>query len=99
GEVGDKPIRARLPAPGRGRAVRAALVHPDGRGRAVRARHPGLAHVLWSEGLAAEGEAVRFDTASGPPDSRAGRDGTIWLDFPATPAAPVDPPAELLDAL
>jgi len=57
------------------------------------------AHVLWSEGLAGDGQAVRFDTASGPLTARPGGDGTIWLDFPATPAAPVDPPAGLLDAL
>ena len=57
------------------------------------------AHVLWTEGLAGEGRAVRFDTASGALTARPGGDGTIWLDFPATPAAPVDPPEGLLDAL
>jgi predicted PhzF superfamily epimerase YddE/YHI9 len=46
------------------------------------------AHVLWTEGLAGEGRAVRFDTASGALTARPGGDGTIWLDFPATPAAP-----------
>jgi PhzF family phenazine biosynthesis protein len=57
------------------------------------------AHVLWSEGLAGAGQAVRFDTASGALAARPGEDGTIWLDFPATPATPVDPPEGLLDAL
>ena len=57
------------------------------------------AHVLWSEGLAAAGETIRFATLSGPLAARPGGDGTIWLDFPATPAEPVDPPGGLLDAL
>ena len=57
------------------------------------------AHALWSEGLAGAGQAVRFDTASGALAARPGEDGTIWLDFPATPATPVDPPEGLLDAL
>jgi len=57
------------------------------------------AHVLWTEGLAGDRQAVRFDTASGVLTARPGGDGTIWLDFPATPAAAVDPPAGLLDAL
>jgi predicted PhzF superfamily epimerase YddE/YHI9 len=57
------------------------------------------AHVLWSEGLAGTAGELRFDTASGPLAARRDGDGTIWLDFPATPAAPVDPPAGLLEAL
>jgi PhzF family phenazine biosynthesis protein len=57
------------------------------------------AHVLFSEGLVEAGEPVRFDSASGPLAARRDGDGAIWLDFPATPAAPVDPPAGLLDAL
>ena len=57
------------------------------------------AHVLWTEGLAGDGQPVRFDTASGPLTARPGGDATIWLDFPATPAAAVDPPPGLLDAL
>ena len=57
------------------------------------------AHVLFSEGLAEAGQPVRFDSASGPLTARPGADGTIWLDFPATPAAPVDPPDGLLEAL
>ena len=57
------------------------------------------AHVLWTEGLADPGLQLRFDTASGPLAARRDGDGVIWLDFPATPAAPVDPPAGLLEAL
>jgi PhzF family phenazine biosynthesis protein len=57
------------------------------------------AHLLFSEGLADAGEPVRFNSASGPLAARRDGDGAIWLDFPATPAAPVEPPAGLLDAL
>lgn len=57
------------------------------------------AHVLFSEGLAEAGQPVRFDSASGPLTARPGADGAIWLDFPATPAAPDDPPDGLLEAL
>jgi predicted PhzF superfamily epimerase YddE/YHI9 len=57
------------------------------------------AHVLWSEGLAPAGRPLRFDSAGGPLAARPGDGGGIWLDFPATPAAPADPPAGLLDAL
>jgi predicted PhzF superfamily epimerase YddE/YHI9 len=57
------------------------------------------AHVLFSEGLADAGQPVRFDSASGPLQARATEGGTIWLDFPATPAAPADPPGWLLEAL
>lgn len=57
------------------------------------------AHVLFSEGLAEAGRPVRFDSASGPLTARPGAGGAIWLDFPATPAAPADPPGGLLEAL
>ena len=57
------------------------------------------AHVLWSEGLAPPGRPLRFDSAGGPLAARPGDGGAIWLDFPATPAAPVDPPGGLLAAL
>jgi predicted PhzF superfamily epimerase YddE/YHI9 len=57
------------------------------------------AHVLFSEGLAAAGEAVRFDSASGPLTARPGAEGEIWLDFPATPAEPADLPGWLLEGL
>ena len=57
------------------------------------------AHVLWSEGRIAAGEPIRFASASGPLAARPGPDGTIWLDFPATPAEPVGPPSGLVEAL
>jgi PhzF family phenazine biosynthesis protein len=57
------------------------------------------AHVLWTEGRVPAGQAIRFDTASGPLAARQGDDGTIWLDFPATPAAPADLPAGVVEAL
>jgi predicted PhzF superfamily epimerase YddE/YHI9 len=57
------------------------------------------AHVLFTEGLAEAGRELRFDTASGSLAARRDADGAIWLDFPATPATPVDPPAGLVEAL
>ena len=57
------------------------------------------AHVLFTEGLAEAGQGLRFDTASGALAARRDDDGAIWLDFPATPAEPVDPPAGLLEGL
>jgi PhzF family phenazine biosynthesis protein len=57
------------------------------------------AHVLFGEGLVEAGRPVRFDSAGGPLAARRDGDGAIRLDFPATPAAPVDPPEGLLDAL
>jgi len=57
------------------------------------------AHVLWAEGRVPAGQAIRFDTASGSLAARRGDDGTIWLDFPATPAEPVDPPPGLVEGL
>ena len=57
------------------------------------------AHVLWSEGRIGAGEPIRFASASGPLAARPGLKGTIWLDFPATPAEPVGPPSGLVEAL
>ena len=57
------------------------------------------AHVLWTEGRVPAGQAIRFDTASGPLAARPGDDRAIWLDFPATPAEPVDPPPGLIEGL
>jgi predicted PhzF superfamily epimerase YddE/YHI9 len=57
------------------------------------------AHVLWTEGRVEAGRPIRFDTASGHLQARSGPDGVIWLDFPATPAEPADPPHGLLEAL
>jgi PhzF family phenazine biosynthesis protein len=56
------------------------------------------AHVLYENGLAGAGEAIRFESASGPLTARRDN-GMIALDFPARPAAPVPPPPGLLDAL
>jgi PhzF family phenazine biosynthesis protein len=57
------------------------------------------AHVLWTEGRVPTGQAIRFDTASGPLAVRTGPGDAIWLDFPATPAEPMDPPTGLVEAL
>lgn len=52
------------------------------------------AHVLWEEGHLGAAESARFHTRSGV--LGASRRGTIiWLDFPATPTRPVEPPHEL----
>ena len=56
------------------------------------------AHVLWQDGhLAPEAMAV-FHTKSGRLTAQR-RGEWIELDFPATPAAPTDPPPGLLEAL
>ncbi len=56
------------------------------------------AHALWENGQLAPDATARFHTRSGVLTAER-RDGTIWLDFPATPAAPAPVPAELTDAL
>ena len=56
------------------------------------------AHVLWSEGLAAAGAPVEFDTRSGTLTATR-RDDAIVMDFPADPPRRVEPPAGLFDAL
>lgn len=56
------------------------------------------AHALWSDGIASPNAPIHFDTASGSLTAR--RDNAwIYMDFPATPPDPVDPPAALLDGL
>jgi PhzF family phenazine biosynthesis protein len=56
------------------------------------------AHTLWEEGHLPAGETARFHTRSGLlTASRAGE--LIWLDFPATPAKPVEAPSELVAGL
>jgi PhzF family phenazine biosynthesis protein len=56
------------------------------------------AHVLWEEGYLSAGETARFHTRSGL--LMATRDGGwINLDFPATPALPLEAPAGLFEAL
>ncbi len=56
------------------------------------------AHVLWSEGLVAEREPIRFRTKSGVLTCRRSGD-LVELDFPATPAVEAGPPPSLLEAL
>jgi PhzF family phenazine biosynthesis protein len=56
------------------------------------------AHVLWEEGHLPASQPARFHTRSGV--LTATRDGAmIWLDFPATPSHPADPPSELRSAI
>lgn len=56
------------------------------------------AHFLWERHDAEEGRVIRFHTKSGV--LTAEREGDwIVLDFPATPASPVEPPAGLLESL
>lgn len=56
------------------------------------------AHVLWETGRLAESNTARFHTRSGILTAeRAGN--WIELDFPATPAEPIEPPPGLSDLL
>ena len=55
------------------------------------------AHVLFNE-LGQAAQPYVFDTKSGPL-SVSRRDGRFELDFPSRPAAPAEPPAELLRGL
>ena len=52
------------------------------------------AHVLWGKGQLAENKAARFHTRSGLLTAKL-RDDWIELDFPSTPADPIEPPAGL----
>ncbi|WP_119842055.1 PhzF family phenazine biosynthesis protein [Salinibacter ruber] len=56
------------------------------------------AHVLWATDHEAARPALHFETASGRLTARRD-DGWIWMDFPADPVAPADPPTPLLNAL
>ena len=56
------------------------------------------AHVLWESGQLPTGETARFHTRSGLLTAEKRADW-IWLDFPATPAEPIEVPAELAAAL
>jgi len=56
------------------------------------------AHVLWEEGHLPPDAPAEFFTQSGRLTAER-RPPWIELDFPATPATPVDPPTGLLDAL
>ncbi len=56
------------------------------------------AHILWETGLITSEEDARFETLSGP--LKASRNGPdITMDFPATPAQPVDMVPTLIEAL
>jgi PhzF family phenazine biosynthesis protein len=56
------------------------------------------AHMLWEDGHLADGASARFHTRSGLLTAER-RDGSIWLDFPATPAVPAPSPPELEQGL
>jgi PhzF family phenazine biosynthesis protein len=56
------------------------------------------AHVLWSDGIVPEGEAIEFRTKSGVLGASR-RDGLIELDFPSEAAVEVAAPAGLARAL
>jgi PhzF family phenazine biosynthesis protein len=56
------------------------------------------AHVLWESGRLPASEQARFHTRSGLLTASRRQDW-IELDFPATPEAPVDAPAALLEAI
>lgn len=56
------------------------------------------AHVLWSEGIVDDGMPIHFDTKSGVLECQR-RGDLIQMDFPATPAEPMQPDAELAETL
>lgn len=56
------------------------------------------AHLLWEEGHLAPDQTARFHTRSGLLTA-VRQDDWIMLDFPATPARPVEPPPGLMEAL
>ena len=56
------------------------------------------AHVLWEQGFLPRATPVRFHTRSGPLTATA-RGEWIEIDLPAEAAQPVDPPADLIEAL
>ena len=56
------------------------------------------AHALWEDGQLAADATARFHTRSGVLTAER-QDGMIWVDFPATPATAMPPPADLADAL
>ncbi len=57
------------------------------------------AHFLWATGRLQPDRVARFRTRSGLLTAAPAPDGSITLDFPATPPAPAEPPAGLLTAL
>ena len=56
------------------------------------------AHVLWEQAHLGPSDEARFHTRSGLLKATQGA-GWITLDFPSTPALPIDPPPELARAL
>jgi PhzF family phenazine biosynthesis protein len=56
------------------------------------------AHILWEDGQLRPEQQARFYTLSGLLTAER-QEGWIILDFPATPASPATPPAELSEAL
>ena len=87
-----------------------AFLHPEGDGFGLRWFTPTLevdlcghatlaaAHVLWQRRLLAADDTARFQTRSGLLTARRQGDW-IELDFPATPAQPVEAPPALRQAL
>ena len=56
------------------------------------------AHILWERGYLHKGKTAEFHTKSGLLSARI-NEGWIELNFPATPAEDIEPPASLLEAL
>ncbi len=56
------------------------------------------AHVLWEEGQLAQNDTARFHTRSGLLTAKL-QDDLIELDFPSTPADPIEPPEVLSDLI
>jgi PhzF family phenazine biosynthesis protein len=56
------------------------------------------AHILWTTGIVATSDRIRFHTRSGVLTASCNRE-LIELDFPATPADACHPPSGLLEAL
>jgi predicted PhzF superfamily epimerase YddE/YHI9 len=57
------------------------------------------AHVLWETACLKPEEPAIFFTRSGQLTAWRAEDGVIWMNFPAEPPVPCEPPAELLLAL
>ncbi|AEN74150.1 phenazine biosynthesis protein PhzF family [Rhodothermus marinus SG0.5JP17-172] len=57
------------------------------------------AHVLWEIECLQPDEPAVFFTKSGRLTAWRSENGTIWMDFPAEPSVPCEPPTELLRVL
>lgn len=53
------------------------------------------AHILYETGALSEDQAARFETASGVLTVRRNREGTLTMDFPASPPTKAEPPPGL----